>query len=156
MTHEPDTDPAFIAALVPWDGRLGEAALPSGLAAEPPNLWDRISARIDAVVSARGALTVPSDEGAWELTSPGVRRKLLHVELEDGWQSVMVRLDAGAEIPARDHPILEECLVLEGEVETGGKAVRKGDLHLAFAGHDHGPITTSTGALLYIRAGIPS
>ncbi|HEY2710577.1 MAG TPA: cupin domain-containing protein [Caulobacteraceae bacterium] len=139
-----------------WDARLGEAAPAiEAAAAEPPNLWDRISARIDAVVSARGALTVPSDEGAWELTSPGVRRKLLHVEAEDGWQSVMVCLAPGSEISARDHPILEECLVLEGEVEVGGATIRKGDLHLAFAGHDHGPIVSRTGALLYIRAGVP-
>ena len=60
----------------------------------------------------------------------------------------------GASLPAHDHPADEECLVLEGEVMLGDILGRAGDYHLAPKGLPHGTITSKTGALLFIRAGI--
>jgi anti-sigma factor ChrR (cupin superfamily) len=115
-------------------------------------VWDKITARIDQLETARDTLTVRAHEGAWATSSPGVSRKLLHVDAE--WQAFLVRIDPGARVPPHGHAILEECLVLEGEFEVGAETVRKGDLHLAFAGHDHLEIVSPTGALLYIRAAV--
>jgi anti-sigma factor ChrR (cupin superfamily) len=115
-------------------------------------VWDKITARIDQLEAARDTLTVRAHEGVWDISSPGVSRKLLHVDADAGWQAFLVRIDPGARVPSHGHAILEECLVLEGEFEVGAETVRKGDLHLTFAGHDHLEIVSPTGALLYIRA----
>jgi quercetin dioxygenase-like cupin family protein len=149
-----DTESAFKTAAALWDKRLAEAGDALDAAEPSPNVWDRISARIDAIVAARDTLTIPADHGHWETFAPGVRRKLLHVDAEGGWQSLLLRIDPGASVPAHAHPILEECLVLEGAFELDGETVGKGDLHLAFAGHDHGEIASATGALLYIRTAV--
>ncbi|HLY81080.1 MAG TPA: cupin domain-containing protein [Caulobacteraceae bacterium] len=115
-------------------------------------VWDKITARIDQLEQARDTLTIRAHEGVWATSSPGVSRKLLHVDAE--WQAFLVKIDPGAKVPPHGHAILEECLVLEGEFEVGAETVRKGDLHLAFAGHDHLEIVSPTGALLYIRAAV--
>jgi quercetin dioxygenase-like cupin family protein len=147
------TESAFKTASALWDPRLAEAGDALEAAEPSPNVWDRISARIDAMNAAEGTLTIPADHGVWEAFAPGVTRKLLHVD-EGGWQALLMRIDPGAEVPPHAHPILEECLVLEGAFELDGESVRKGDLHLAFAGHDHGVIASASGALLYIRAAV--
>jgi quercetin dioxygenase-like cupin family protein len=148
------TESAFQTAVALWDRRLAEAGDALDAAEPSPNVWDRISARIDAMIAARDTLTIPADQGVWEAFAPGVTRKLLHVDAEGGWQSMLLRIDPGADVPPHAHPILEECLVLEGAFELDGETVRKGDLHLAFAGHDHGVIASASGALLYIRAAV--
>jgi anti-sigma factor ChrR (cupin superfamily) len=153
MAQDDEADAAFEARIAQWDRRLAEAG--PELDAEPsPRVWDRVGARIDAIEAARETRTVPAGQGVWELTSPGVRRKLLHVDAEAGWQALLVRVDPGAVVPPHAHPMLEECFVLEGEFEFAGETVRKGDLHLAYPGRDHGPISSRAGALLYIRAAL--
>lgn len=117
-------------------------------------VWDKISARIDHLESTRDTLTIRADEGVWEPSSPGVSRKLLHVDTEAGWQAFLIKVDPGASVPPHGHPILEECLVLEGSFEIGDETVRQGDLHLAFPGRDHREIISAGGALLYIRAAL--
>jgi len=152
--EETGDEAGFTAAVAQWDRRLAEAGDELDAAAPSPRVWDRISARIEQLEAARGTLTVPGDQGIWEVTSPGVCRKLLHVNADAGWQALLVRVDPGAAVPAHAHPMLEECLVLEGEFELAGEIVRKGDLHLAYPGQDHGQIFSRNGALLYIRAAL--
>jgi quercetin dioxygenase-like cupin family protein len=149
MTQEPDDIDEAIAR---WDRRLIQAGDALDAIAPPPEVWDRISARLDALESGRATLTIPAEGGVWEIVSPGVRRKLLHVDVAGGWQAFLVRLDPGGRVPAHPHAGLEECLVLEGSFEVEGQSVRKGDLHLAFAGRDHAELASPSGALLYIRS----
>jgi quercetin dioxygenase-like cupin family protein len=148
MTHEPDDIDELIAR---WDRRLAQAGEALDAIAPPPEVWDRISARVDALESGRATLTVPAEGGVWEVVSPGVRRKLLHVDAAAGWQSFLLRIDAGGRVPPHSHAGVEECLVLEGGFEAEEQSVHKGDLHLAFAGRDHGELVSPSGALLYIR-----
>jgi anti-sigma-K factor RskA len=154
MAEPNDEDAAFRALAALWDRRLAEAG--EALEAEAPSaqVWDRISARVDQLEAAQATRTVAADDGVWHASSPGVWRKLLHVDAAAGWQAMLVRIEAGASVPPHAHPMLEECLVLEGEFELAGETVGKGDLHLAFPGQDHAPIFSRAGALLYIRAGI--
>jgi anti-sigma factor ChrR (cupin superfamily) len=152
MAEDEEKDDAFKEALAQWDRRLADAGEDLDAAAPSPQVWDRISARVDQLEASRDTLTISAGQGVWEFVSPGVCRKLLHVEADAGWQAVLLRLDPGARAPRHDHPILEECLVLEGEFEVGGETVRKGDLHLGFAGRPHAEIVSPTGALLYIRS----
>ncbi|HEY3800663.1 MAG TPA: cupin domain-containing protein [Caulobacteraceae bacterium] len=147
-------DDAFAALIAQWDKRLADAGAALDAEAPPPALWERISARIDDLEAAHGTRTVGAGSGVWEPTSPGVQRKRLHIDANAGWQAFLVRIDPGATVPAHAHPILEECLVLEGAFELDGQTIRKGDFHLAFAGHGHSDIHSPGGALLYIRASL--
>ncbi|NJO12298.1 MAG: cupin domain-containing protein [Gammaproteobacteria bacterium] len=70
-------------------------------------------------------------------------------------QTVMFRLQPGAVVVAHGHTQEEECLVLEGEIEIAGHVLRKGDLHIARPGARHAPITTRTGAVLWVTSEIP-
>lgn len=123
-------------------------------AAPSAAVWDKINARIDLLELARDTLTIRADEGVWEPSSPGVSRKLLHVDTDAGWQAFLVKVEPGACVPPHGHPILEECLVLDGSFAIGDEVVRQGDLHLAFPGRDHREIISASGALLYIRAAL--
>jgi|HubBroStandDraft_1064217.scaffolds.fasta_scaffold16442_4 anti-sigma factor ChrR (cupin superfamily) len=154
MAEPNDEDAAFRALAALWDRRLAEAGAALEAEAPSPQVWDKIAARVDQLEAGRRTRTVAAEDGVWRVSSPGVWRKLLHVDAEGGWQAMLVRIEAGASVPPHAHPMLEECLVLEGEFELAGEAVRKGDLHLAFPGRDHAPIFSRAGALLYIRAAI--
>lgn len=154
MTSDRDQDDAFREAVALWDRRLAEAGNDLDRAAPSPGVWDRISARVDQIEANRSTLTVAAGDGVWEATSPGVLRKLLHVNADEGWQAFLLKVDPGASVAPHSHSRLEECVVLEGEFEIGGETVRKGDLHLGFPGHDHGLLYSPKGALLYIRGAL--
>lgn len=150
--RDDEDDEAFRRLIADWDQRLETADETLDAAAPSDAVWDRISARVDQLQARRDTVTVASDTGVWEAASPGVWRKRLHIDAGAGWQAQLVRIDPGATLPAHDHPILEECLVLEGAFELAGETIRKGDFHLAFPGREHRVITSRGGALLYIRA----
>ena len=154
MAKEQDAGQAFEEAVARWDRRLAEAGDHLDAVAPSPRVWERISARVDQLEASRETLTVTSSQGVWEVSSPGVYRKVLHVDAEAGWQAFLLRVEPGARVPPHDHSILEECLVLEGEFQLGEETVRKGDLHLGFAGRRHAEITSPAGALLYIRSAL--
>ncbi len=149
-----DGDPAFEALAALWDRRLAEAGDELDAAAPSPQVWERICARVDHLQASQATLTVPSNEGVWEYFSPGVQKKLLHVDADAGWQAYLMKVEPGAGVGPHSHSQIEECLVLEGGFEIEGAAVRKGDLHLGFGGHDHGALVSPGGALLYIRGQI--
>jgi len=66
-----------------------------------------------------------------------------------------LKLEPGAAVVPHDHPVDEECLVLEGEARIGELVVRAGDYHLAPRGKPHGMITSEHGALLFLRGAVP-
>lgn len=96
-------------------------------------------------------ITVRSVEGEWETIAPGVRRKLLH--RSGVIQSYLFRLVPGAIIPAHNHDVDEECLLLEGDAALGGIDAVPGDYQIAPKGSRHEPISTRGGALLFVRYG---
>ncbi|MGA0603228.1 cupin domain-containing protein [Caulobacter sp. KR2-114] len=154
MTPDRHDDDAFADTAAEWDRRLAAAGDALDAAAPGPAVWERVSARIDQLEAARPTLTVRAGEGVWEPVSPGVMRKTLHVNDAEGWQAFLLKLEPGAQIEPHGHTLLEECVVLEGAFEIGGEWVRKGDLHLAFPGHDHSLLHSPDGALLYIRGAL--
>ncbi|MFM9935993.1 MAG: cupin domain-containing protein [Novosphingobium sp.] len=121
------------------------------VAADGDARWQQIEARVAALVAARPRLTITADSAVWLRIGPGVQKRQLYVDADAGWESYFLKLDPGAEMPPHAHSSVEECLVLSGEMEVDGDIVREGDLHIAFAGHDHGALTTQGGVLLYIR-----
>ncbi|QSA97935.1 cupin domain-containing protein [Methylococcus sp. EFPC2] len=89
------------------------------------------------------------DESGWEELAPGVRTKPLW---SDGTRrSYFCCLDPGAELEGHAHAIDEECMMLSGDIFLGDLLLRAGDYHLAPAGTRHGPISSDTGALLFVR-----
>ena len=58
---------------------------------------------------------------------PRVSRKVLRSDTESGESAALVRLEAGASVPAHDHPAGEEVFVLEGDVRIGRHHMKAGD-----------------------------
>jgi anti-sigma factor ChrR (cupin superfamily) len=114
-------------------------------------LWDRIEVAIDDLEKSPGTETVRADAIAWEPFLPAVERRILKVDIATATSLVLYKLAPGASVGSHGHCVIEECLVLEGEIEVDGLIVSAGDLHMAFPNERHGPITSRTGALLYIR-----
>jgi anti-sigma factor ChrR (cupin superfamily) len=134
-------DAELLEALRPVEpGPLRAAALKSRLLAE-----------VDAARASGEFITVLKGEGAWRKVAPGVTLKPL-VDAP-GVRAFLLRMDAGASLPAHDHPTNEESMVLEGEVWLGDVLCHAGDFHLAPAGRRHGSVRTEAGCLLYVRTG---
>lgn len=102
---------------------------------------------------AEGWTTVRADEGEWRPFLPKVQIKVLR--REEDILTYLLKLEPGAAVVPHDHPVDEECLVLEGEARIGELVVRAGDYHLAPRGKPHGMITSETGALLFLRGAVP-
>ncbi|MGB5833887.1 MAG: cupin domain-containing protein [Thiohalocapsa sp.] len=102
-----------------------------------------------AVDLAQGLFTLRADDGRWESLTPKVEIKVLRQD--ENSRSYLLRLHPGAVLPPHEHPIDEECYVLEGEVRFGQVVVQAGDYHLAPAGAPHGLMRSRTGALLLLR-----
>lgn len=110
---------------------------------------------MDRVADAdQSHVTIPPAGGRWQAFMPGVCIKVLR---EDGLTlTYLLRLDAGAAIPAHRHPADEECVVLEGSVRLGTHGVMgPGTYHLAHKGALHPAIRTDAGATLFLRGAIP-
>jgi anti-sigma factor ChrR (cupin superfamily) len=120
-------------------------------------LRERLSARVGASknMPAPGAVTIHAGEGRWHVIVPGVDFKLLHQD--ERVKSFLLRIAAGAEVPAHEHPADEECLVLEGEACVGDLRLRAGGYHLARQGSRHaGNLRSDTGAVVLIHTGAES
>lgn len=115
------------------------------------------SARDDAKPSearslcGEGFLVVRAGEGQWLLTGDaGVSFKLLYTDSERGTFTTLVRMDAGAHIPAHRHLGVEQCLVLEGDLRAGDVSMSAGDFNCSLPGSVHEEIATTGGALFLI------
>jgi anti-sigma factor ChrR (cupin superfamily) len=122
-------------------------------AASVQRVKDRLLERVARDTASARPHTVHAGDGAWQACGPGLQMKVLH-RSEDS-QSYLLRLAPGAALPAHEHPIDEECLVLEGELLLEGIVAGAGAFHLAPRGAIHHPITTRTGALIFLRGAIP-
>lgn len=134
-------------------GQLCEAMLPiAPTAAGAAALAQRVSEAVRP--DSPGLTTRRREEAEWLPMLPGIRGRLLQ---SDGVaQSWLVRLEPGARAPAHDHPDLEECIVLEGEVEyLGGARLRAGDYQVAERGAHHTELHSAGGALVFLRYGQP-
>jgi quercetin dioxygenase-like cupin family protein len=128
---------------------LGEAMAP---AAPPQELAMRLRQRLLTSLSpppSARLITIPAAAGVWQKLAPGVAIKVLREDEQS--RSLLLRMAPAAELPAHDHDLEEECLVLEGEVRLGDLRLRAGDYHLALRGIPHGVVRSEPGCLLFIR-----
>ncbi len=100
-------------------------------------------------------VTIGGDEGEWQPFLDGVAIKVLREHA--GALSYLLRLAPGASLPAHRHPSDEECIVLEGTLRVGTRhELGPGGYHLAHAGALHAPITSDTGATVFLRGAVPA
>lgn len=136
----------------PADPGLATAAAWAPSAAQARSIKRRL---LDRVADTEDKLlTVPADAGDWQPFVPGVQLKLLREH--GGVLSYLLRLAPGACLPAHRHPLDEECVVLDGSLRVGSQIeLGPGGYHLAPQGALHAPISTATGATIFLRGAVP-
>ena len=110
-------------------------------------LLERIGVAAPAPKPAASVMTlVRPEDTAWEKAPvPGVEfRRLL------GRKTTLVRMAPGTVFPTHDHSLAEQCLVLEGDISSGGMTAHAGDYTFMPAGSVHPPLYTQNGCLLLI------
>src|SRR3990167_5102450 len=108
--NEGDTEDNLSPALIGWLGSAVSA--PSLAPARKEAVWSRILQHVQAPAPP-GTLTVRATEGEWIPCLPGVDVKILHVDETKNTQTALWRMQPGSVLPAHEHPIDEECLVLD-------------------------------------------
>jgi len=120
------------------------------------SLRSNIMARVDKqeAISHRDMLTIRADTGDWEDVSDKIRKKVLHVDEDNGIETYLLKIEAGAKDAPHIHTSDEHCIVLEGDVCFGDIHLNAGDYHLAPKGSKHDEAHSVHGALLYIQTGL--
>jgi quercetin dioxygenase-like cupin family protein len=94
-------------------------------------------------------ITIVAGSEGWREVAQGAFVKPL-------WQhgataSMLLRLEAGARMPAHPHAVAEECVMLSGEAFFGDILLRGGEYQRAPLGTHHGETFSDVGALLYVH-----
>ncbi|CDH44717.1 cupin domain-containing protein [Candidatus Contendibacter odensensis] len=144
-------NPGLRQQVAAWEQRLTPLAVTLSEATPRPALWEAIEAALDAA-GPPATVTVRAQEGEWRTLAPGVAVKLLLVDQDAGFQSFLLRLAPGCQLPAHDHGALEECLLLEGDMLIGDRYYTVGDYHAALPGSQHAPLSTRNGGLVFLRS----
>jgi anti-sigma factor ChrR (cupin superfamily) len=77
---------------------------------------------------------------------PGIRMRVLAINRESGYATLLLDAEAGVRFPAHHHAGSEECYVLSGSLHTLGRRLGPGDFLHADAGTDHPEMWTDEGA----------
>lgn len=133
---------------------ISEAIVPRALDKDrKAALRNRILDKIrESAPAPEGTLTIRASEGKWHAVTPLIEIKVLYRDVAQNVQTMLWRVKPGAKVPAHKHTIVEECLVLEGEIKVGDHYVRKGDMHIALPGHWHPMLESPNGAVFLLRA----
>jgi anti-sigma factor ChrR (cupin superfamily) len=100
-----------------------------------------------------GIFIIPAGAGEWQPTpDEGVFAKELFRNEGSGLVTSLVRMSPGARVPRHRHIGIEQCLVLEGDLRTGGDVTTSGDYICAPAHTIHQELHTEQGNLLLIIA----
>lgn len=133
--------------------QIGDAFEPERLdAATHERVKRKLLRRIAADNTERHLTHQPGPQD-WQPFGDGVQLKVLHQT--GGVMSYLLRLQAGASLPAHRHPVDEECVVLEGEVQIGTLRLGAGGFHLGRQGVLHDRLRSDGGAVIYLRGAIP-
>jgi anti-sigma factor ChrR (cupin superfamily) len=133
------------------------------------DLWPRIQARIAAGAApvvpvdpqiwkhwhggtpATPVVSIRAQDTPWERTGVrGISARRLHADDAHKRVTMLVRMDAGTSYPAHRHADVEECFVLQGDLDTGSGHMRAGDYQRAEKDSVHPVQTTRGGCLLLL------
>jgi anti-sigma factor ChrR (cupin superfamily) len=121
-------------------------------AATKARIKQKLLRRIAAETTERH-LTLPEAGAGWQPFGDGLTIKVLFESA--GVMSYLLRLAPGAGLPAHRHPIDEECVVIEGEVQIGSLRIGAGGFHLGRKDVLHDRLVSEHGALIYLRGAVP-
>jgi anti-sigma factor ChrR (cupin superfamily) len=76
---------------------------------------------------------------------PGIRMKILALNKERGYATLLLDVAPGTRFPAHHHSGAEECYVISGTLTACGRTIGAGDFHHADGDTDHGELSTETG-----------
>ena len=148
-----------LAALVALDGPesvaaavlLAEAPLP---VAPASGLKARLMSRVAAYESVKPLADVRRNESTWlPYGAPGIDVKPLFKDDLTGRTTVLLRMAAGARLPAHRHHDVEQCLILQGDVCFGDLAYEEGDFVVMGKDTNHPEIHSVHGSVLLLVAG---
>ena len=106
---------------------------------------------LDSIGSQPSFGALRMNEGKWRQgDGPGITYKKLHFDNASGLLTILVRMEPGAHYPAHRHSLLEQCLVLEGDLIHDGHVYGPGDFTWAEAGSIDPGLHTERGTLLLI------
>ena len=142
MTRDLDDVVEFdeIVALALGELATGPAPRPSVKA----QLMARIAER--ASVPAGYAVRVERDDDWMPHPVPGIRMKVLAVNRQSGYATLLLDVQPGTRFPAHHHDGDEECYVVSGSILTLGRRLGPGDFVHADRGTEHGELWTDEGA----------
>jgi quercetin dioxygenase-like cupin family protein len=120
------------------------------LEAPPPHVKDRLFARLGLggappPIPEGFAFTLATDDSWIPHAVPGIRMKMLSVNRERGYATLLMDVAPGARFPPHHHGGAEECYVISGSVVASGRRLVAGDFHHADAGSDHDELWTDEG-----------
>jgi len=118
----------------------------------PPQLRDKLMARIQQAEIPEGIRVVRRDEGAWSPLVPGVIAKRLYQESPTGNIALLVRMQPGAKYPPHSHGGVEHAYVLEGDLHFGDLVLGPGDYQCADNATNHCDSHTVNGCMVLIIA----
>ncbi|WP_418320812.1 cupin domain-containing protein [Piscinibacter sakaiensis] len=98
-------------------------------------------------------LTVQPGDGHWNALGGGLELKVLH--RHGDLMSYLVRMAPGSVLPPHRHPVDEECVVLDGEVQVGELRIGPGGFHLGRKDLPHAAVRSDGGALIFLRGAVP-
>ena len=114
-----------------------------------PGVRDALLARITALSN----YTITAADAEWvETAVPGVRMKILAIDVVRDQVTMLLKGEAGARYPAHRHSGPEECYVISGSVMVEGQLLRAGDFHHAGGESDHAEAWTDQGMVVLLVA----
>lgn len=110
-----------------------------------------VRSRLMSRLSAAGAVPPGfafsyAREDSWRpYPVPGIRMKVLAVNRERGYATLLLDVAPGTRFPAHHHCGAEECYVVSGSLHTCGRRLEAGDFVHADVNSDHGELWTDEG-----------
>jgi anti-sigma factor ChrR (cupin superfamily) len=120
-----------------------------GAEAPRPEVRERLMATIRAdepVLPTGFAFSLAASDRWFRHPVPGIRMRVLAVNRERGYATLLLDVKPGTRFPAHHHAGAEECYVVSGSVYTYGRRMGPGDFLHADGGTDHGELWTEEGA----------
>ena len=134
---------------VPFDDVVAQALAESVSGPVPhPRVRSLVLARISEAPSAPEGFVFQfaADETWRPHPVPGIRMKVLAVNRQNGYATLLLDVAPGVRFPPHHHDGDEQCYVFSGSMHTLGRRLGPGDFLHAVAGTDHGELWTDEGA----------
>lgn len=126
-----------------------------GIPARPAPFAAPITASDPAIQDPLAMVLFRAGNLDWQETGvAGAKLRNLFVDKERGRATLLIKLEPGTLFPDHTHPDVEECLVLEGDLDLGGKTMHRFDYMRIPKGGQHGTPRTTNGCIVLVTCGI--